>query len=131
VATYLDRCLCCMASGSAVAIKARYDKGGLVVEAVPGVLRFEPLARRDGYVWQEEDDVLWLLTPDEFLKMPDGLILTSIMGKTVVKGVDTIDMDTRFGLIAFGVRESQLEHFAASPGEQASDLRAMLEEMET
>ncbi len=49
------------------------------------------------------DDTLWLFTEDEFNKLPDGIELICINGETVIKGVDVIDMDTRYGHIAFGV----------------------------
>lgn len=50
--------------------------------------------------WNEE---LYLFTPDEFNQLPDGTVLTSIDGETSIKGIDDIDMDTRFGHIAYGV----------------------------
>lgn len=54
--------------------------------------------------WSEETG-LYLVTVDEFNQLPDGVELTSISGPhdTVIKGKDTIDMDTRFGHIAWGV----------------------------
>lgn len=54
--------------------------------------------------WNKE---LWLFTPEEYEQLPDGIELKSIMAgdKPVVKGVDEIDMDTRFGHIAFGVED--------------------------
>jgi len=51
------------------------------------------------------DETLWLFTPAEFEQLPDGIELTSINGDTVVKGTDYIDMDTRFGYIAFGITD--------------------------
>lgn len=52
------------------------------------------------------DDTLYLFTPEEFDQLPDGTELSSIMkGKKVIKGKDKIDMDTRFGHIAFGVED--------------------------
>ena len=58
----------------------------------------------DMHPWNEE---LWLFTPEEYEQLPDGIELYSIMAgdKPVVKGVDTIDMDTRFGHIAYGVND--------------------------
>jgi hypothetical protein len=58
----------------------------------------------------EEDDVLHLLTPAQFEMVPDGAMLISIGNKAKTKGVDEIDMDTRFGCIAWGFRDSQLTH---------------------
>lgn len=47
-------------------------------------------------LWDSQDS-LWLLTPEEFETLPDGAKMTSIMKENVVKGVDYIDGDTRFG----------------------------------
>lgn len=56
--------------------------------------------------WSEEgNNSLWLLTPDEFDRLPDGTMLDCINGKQFEKGKDEIDLDTRFGHIAFGVRD--------------------------
>jgi len=54
-------------------------------------------------LWSDED--LYLFTPEEYEQLPDGCELTSIDGSTEVKGKDYIDMDTRFGHIAFGVKD--------------------------
>lgn len=51
------------------------------------------------------NDKLWLFTPEEYNRLPDGTVLTSIMGETVTKGTDYIDMDTRFGYIAYGIKD--------------------------
>ena len=56
------------------------------------------------------DDNLYLFTPEEFKKLPDGTVLTSISNDVATKGVDEIDMDTRFGLLAWGVRPPLIEH---------------------
>ena len=48
---------------------------------------------------------VWLFTVDEFSQLPDGMELTSITGEKVVKGKDKIDDDTRFGHMAYGVRD--------------------------
>ena len=45
----------------------------------------------------------WIFTPDEFSKLPDGVELTSITGKKVIKGKDYIDMGTLGGYIAYGL----------------------------
>lgn len=58
--------------------------------------------------WDDRPDRLWLLTPDEFERVPDGATLTCISGKTAVKGTDHIDQDTRFGCIAWGFLDSQI-----------------------
>ena len=53
--------------------------------------------------WDRE---LYLFTPEEFEQLPDGTELQSISkGKSVIKGKDYVDMDTRFGHIAYGVKD--------------------------
>lgn len=53
------------------------------------------------------DDELWLFTPDEYEQLPDGIELYSVMSgdKAKIKGKDYIDMDTRWGHIAYGVKD--------------------------
>jgi len=53
------------------------------------------------------DHELYLFTPEEFEQLPDGTELYSIVSndRPVVKGRDNIDMDTRFGHIAYGVKD--------------------------
>ena len=51
------------------------------------------------------DDKLYLFTPDEFEQLPDGTELTCINNTKAIKGVDTIDQDTRFGYLAYGVKD--------------------------
>lgn len=48
-------------------------------------------------------DGLWLFTKEEFKKLPDGITLKSVTNRTVVKGRDYIDLDTRGNHIAYGV----------------------------
>ena len=62
------------------------------------------LGTSDMHPWDEK---LTLFTPEEFEQLPDGTELTSIMkgDKKVIKGKDYIDMDTRFGHIAYGVED--------------------------
>jgi hypothetical protein len=52
-------------------------------------------------LWDEKDPLylipLWLYT-----LIPDGTELTSISGDKAVKGTDSIDLDVRFGCIAWG-----------------------------
>jgi hypothetical protein len=56
-------------------------------------------------LWSKESG-LYLFTVEEFNKLPDGTVLESISGiGTYVKGVDKIDQDTRFGYLAFGVKD--------------------------
>ena len=52
--------------------------------------------------WREIRD-LWLLTPEELQLVPNGTVLTSISNKTVIKGSDPVDLDTRAGLLAYGI----------------------------
>ena len=59
-------------------------------------------ATSDMQPWDEE---LYLFTPEEVEQIPDGTELYSIMGKSAVKGKDTIDLDTRFGHTAYGVKD--------------------------
>jgi hypothetical protein len=55
--------------------------------------------------WEEKgEETLWLFTPAEFDKLPNGIELESISGSRSVKGKDYIDDDTRGGHLAFGVR---------------------------
>lgn len=54
--------------------------------------------------WNSENGGLWLFTVDEYNKLPDGIELECIDGDILTKGIDNIDLDTRFGHIAFGVR---------------------------
>ena len=49
-------------------------------------------------------DSLYLFTPEELKKLPDGIVLESIMGDFKTKGKDYIDDDVRFGHTAYGVR---------------------------
>ncbi len=55
--------------------------------------------------WEEEG--LYLFTPEEFEQLPDGTVLECIMkdDDPVIKGKDYIDMDTRFGHIAYGITD--------------------------
>jgi hypothetical protein len=59
--------------------------------------------------WSNEENPLYLITPEEYNQLPDGTQLECIDGTFVIKGVDYIDQDTRFGYIAFGAR-SLLTH---------------------
>ena len=54
--------------------------------------------------WSDKgDDSLWLLTAEELMQLPDGIVLSSISGGKYVKGKDKIDDDTRGGYLAYGV----------------------------
>lgn len=51
------------------------------------------------------DGKLWLFTPEELVRLPDGIQLTCINGEAVIKGLDYIDDDTRAGHLAYGVQD--------------------------
>ena len=51
------------------------------------------------------DKDLYLFTPEELARIPDGTILTSINNINYIKGKDYIDDDTRFGYTAYGVKD--------------------------
>jgi len=55
-------------------------------------------------LWSNETK-LYLLTPSEFVQLPDGFVLESILEETVVKGKDYIDDDLRGGYLAYGIRD--------------------------
>lgn len=59
--------------------------------------------------WWDPEKTLWLVTPEEFAKLPDGFELTAIDGEKAIKGRDRIDMDTRFGHLAFGASREAIE----------------------
>ena len=63
-----------------------------------------PLSYTNGNPWSGD---LWLLTVTELHAIPDGTVVTSIMGNTKVKGLDEIDEDTRFGYVAWGLFSPQ------------------------
>ena len=55
--------------------------------------------------WDDDEKPLYLFREHEFNQLPDGIELESISGNKKVKGKDYIDMDTRFGHIAYGIRD--------------------------
>lgn len=63
------------------------------------------IAKKVTYKMAPWDEELYLFTPEEYEQLPDGIELTSISGDSKVKGKDYIDMDTRFGHIAYGVND--------------------------
>lgn len=52
--------------------------------------------------FQNWDDKLLLIDKDVFDILPNGTVLTSIMGNKYTKGTDMFDFDTRFGMLAYG-----------------------------
>jgi hypothetical protein len=67
-----------------------------------------PKSRQNNISWDAGNNPLWLFTPKEICELPLGFIITSISGKEARIGIDPIDMDTRFGYTAFGIKESEL-----------------------
>lgn len=59
--------------------------------------------------WWDEDHKLWLITLEEFERLPDGFELTCIFGKKYIKGKDEIDMDVRFGHLAYGSSKKNIQ----------------------
>lgn len=68
------------------------------------IKRIKRIGAPDMHPW---DDELWLFTPEEYEQLPDGIELYSVMSgdKAKIKGKDYIDMDTRWGHIAYGVKD--------------------------
>lgn len=56
--------------------------------------------------WSNESD-LYLIPIWFYDFIPDGIELTSISGEKAVKGQDYVDMDTRFGRLAYGIEWSE------------------------
>jgi hypothetical protein len=59
--------------------------------------------------WQinQTGEFIILFTPDQFNNLPDGIELTNIFGSKYIKGTDYIDLDTRFGFLAYGIPEDE------------------------
>jgi hypothetical protein len=53
----------------------------------------------------DKNNDLYLFSLDEYEQLPAGIELESISGTKLIKGRDYIDLDTRFGHIAYGVRD--------------------------
>lgn len=51
------------------------------------------------------EDGLYLFTQEEYDRLPIGTVLTCISGAEVTKGIDVVDADTRFGYLAYGVKD--------------------------
>lgn len=78
-----------------------------------------PKSRERGNSWDGGEDPLWLLTPGEVALLPEGTPLVGIDGEIYVKGIDHIDMGTRFGYTAHGLLESQINK--GNPEEEVGD----------
>lgn len=59
--------------------------------------------RIDSWCPDHADEVIELLTPEQFERLPDGILLISITGEEQRKGPDWVDFDTRAGRMAWGV----------------------------
>lgn len=59
--------------------------------------------------WDDSKPTLMLFTPEEYAKLPDGTKLECINKKIVTKGEDYIDDDTRFGHLAYGSRDTEVQ----------------------
>lgn len=44
-----------------------------------------------------------LIQPAALSRLPDGVILTSVSGRTAIVGRDEIDDETRYGMLAYGL----------------------------
>lgn len=55
-----------------------------------------------------------LIHISKFDEIPDGTKLISIMGKHAIKGQDKIDMDTRFGFLAWSIYRDE-DHMSRDP----------------
>lgn len=60
-----------------------------------------------GFCRWDDDSELYLIPLWVLQFVPDGTLLTSISGDTKIKGVDEIDLDVRFGCLAYGIDKSQ------------------------
>lgn len=65
--------------------------------------------------WWDGEKTLWLVTPDEFARLPNGFVLTAIDGEKVVKGKDWIDDDVRFGHMAYGASKEEIDAALTTP----------------
>ncbi len=55
--------------------------------------------------WRDEgENSLWLFTPAEYNRVPINTELESIHGRKYIVGEGRIDMDVRFGHLAYGIR---------------------------
>jgi hypothetical protein len=55
--------------------------------------------------WRIDDKkrILYLLTPEEYALVPDGVALIDVGGKAYIKGTNPIDMNTSFGHLSVGL----------------------------
>lgn len=74
----------------------------------PGVVRVTP----EEFI-KLPGTALLLISPEQFLQLPNGTLLTSLDGEIVEKGRDKINLETRGGVIAFGVQKSVIDAMMA------------------
>lgn len=80
----------------------------LTIEEIESMTVEEAL-ERGMHSW---DGDLYLILESDFDNWPQGVVLTSILGNRVIKGKDPIDMDTRGGLLAFGIFPRKTDNIA-------------------
>lgn len=77
---------------------------------------YEELLYLGFHKWDNESNIL-LVPIWAFDLLADGTELTSISGKSVIKGQDSIDLDVRFGCISYGIdisgRKPDLKYYEA------------------
>lgn len=55
-----------------------------------------------GFSWWDEEETLLLIPLHAYRLIADGTVLHSIDGGSYIKGKDEIDLDHRFGMLAYG-----------------------------
>jgi hypothetical protein len=71
--------------------------------------KFNPKSRQCHNPWCWDDkDLLWLLTLDEFKLLPIGTDIEDICGQKIKTTSDWKDDETRYGYMAYGIKESKL-----------------------
>lgn len=58
------------------------------------------------------DDTLWLFTVEELSQLPNGTEVVNILGKSAITGQDELDISTRYGMTAWGVRDPRSHDLA-------------------
>jgi hypothetical protein len=82
------------------------------------VKNFNPQTRQNKNRWDDDNDPLWLISLDELRALPKDTMLYSLSGSQMLSTIlqdllamDSSDgrLDTRFGCLAYGLRESQFQ----------------------
>jgi hypothetical protein len=91
------------AQNTAQAATSKQDEGekDKVIAATVTLEEANQLIKGKEAGWWKRGELL-LITPAKYNTLPDGTVLKSIMDRYVTKGSDNVDMDIRFGLLAFG-----------------------------